>query len=67
MSRALTDDDVRVLILREVDRAGSQAALARQWDISAQYLGDVLSRKRGVSESIGQRLGLRRETRWRRQ
>lgn len=46
---------------QEVTRAGSQKALADEWEISKQYITDILKGRRSVSEAVALKMGLRRE------
>ena len=47
-------------VRREVERAGSMRALAREWGVSPPYLSDVLNRRRTPGPSVLVPLGLRR-------
>lgn len=51
----MTEDDVIELLKREVAKAGSRAAWARQHGFSRAYVSDLLTGKSGKTE-IGPRL-----------
>lgn len=53
-----------VLLRREVERAGSQNALAKEFGIGAAYLSDVLNGRREAGPAILAGLGLKREVRY---
>ena len=54
-------DDVVRLLHRMVDRAGSRAALAKEFGVSPAYIGDVLLGKGDPGPAILKVLGLRRQ------
>ncbi len=54
------DIDARAKLVAAIKQAGGQRALAREWGVSQQYLCDVVNGRRPISESILDRLGLRR-------
>lgn len=61
----MTRADIVARIRREVDGAGSQAALARRWGLSPGYLHDVLAGRTAPGPRILERLGLRLEVAYR--
>ena len=44
-------------LMRAVEKAGSQTALAREWGVSLQYLNDVIRGNRNISDRILDNLG----------
>lgn len=56
-----TEDDLLAMLLDRVERAGSQAELARQMGVPRQYLHQVIRGGRKPSKRVLQALGLRRE------
>jgi DNA-binding transcriptional regulator YdaS (Cro superfamily) len=56
----MTADQVRELLHRKVKEFGSQAALAKQLNISAPYLHDVLKGAREPAGAVCDALGLER-------
>lgn len=56
----MTEDDVRALLLRETERAGSQRAWAARHGVSAPYVHDVIRGKRAPGRKMLAILGLRR-------
>lgn len=57
--RYLTKEDVIVLLRREIERMGSQRALARELDVSVQYISGILSGRNEPGPRVADRLGLR--------
>lgn len=62
----LTSDDVRALILKACDKAGSRQAWATQIKVSPTFLGDVIHGRREPSPSILRPLGLEKVVLYRR-
>jgi len=60
MRRHLTLSDVIALLAAACEECGSQKAFADAHDISAQYVSDVMKRKREPGEAILKALGLRK-------
>jgi transcriptional regulator with XRE-family HTH domain len=56
----MTRDKLVELLQRKVQRAGTQAALAKELGITAAYLGDVLNGKRKPGPTLLDALGYRR-------
>lgn len=56
----ITRDDLAVRIRAAVKAAGSQRALARQWEISPSYLTDLLRGLREPGPKILEVLGVER-------
>jgi hypothetical protein len=61
----MTADDVRNLLRRACEQAGTAAAWAKNHDLSAAYVSDTLSRKREPGPAILRALGLTSETQYR--
>lgn len=61
MTDRLDTHQFRQLIRRRAHAAGSQEALAKSLDVSAQYLSDVLRSKREPSAALAGKLGFRRD------
>ena len=57
----MTRDEVINLLHRMMERAGSRAALAKEFGVSPAYIGDVLLGKRDPGPAILNVLGLRRQ------
>ena len=53
----MTRDELIELLQRKVQRAGTQAALAKELGITAAYLGDVLNGKRKPGPTLLNALG----------
>lgn len=49
---------IKKRVRAEVARAGSMAALAREWGVSSAHIHDILSGKRGPGPAILEPLGL---------
>ena len=58
----MTEDDVRKLLRKACDTAGSQQAWANANNVSAPYVSDVLCQRREPGPAILSALGLRAET-----
>jgi hypothetical protein len=58
--KALTADDVRALLGKEVTRKGSQQAWAEWAGVSGAYVHDVMHGRREPGESILKALGLKK-------
>jgi len=58
MAKTLTVEDVRNLLKTEVDRHGSQTAVARRFGCSPAYISDVLAGRREPGGLILDALGL---------
>ena len=56
----MTRDELIELLQRKVQRAGTQAALAKELGITAAYLGDVLNGKRKPGPTLLNAIGFRR-------
>jgi transcriptional regulator with XRE-family HTH domain len=56
----MTRGELVELLQRKVQRAGTQAALAKELGITAAYLGDVLHGKREPGPKLLNALGFRR-------
>lgn len=56
-----------LLLQRGVRKAGSQTAYAAQLGISPSYLNDLLKERRALSDRLLKRLGLVRETRYKKE
>lgn len=54
----MTESEVRVRVEREVERAGSLRALAREWGVGPSYLSDFLNNRRGPGPKVLGPLGL---------
>jgi len=63
----ITHDEMKTKILAVVKSAGSQYAAAKQLDISAAYLSDILAGKRAISDSLARKLGFRRSLMYRKE
>jgi hypothetical protein len=48
----MTEDDVRGLLRKATEDAGSRRAWALAHDLSAQYVGDVIDGKRSIGPAI---------------
>lgn len=48
------------MLRRAIKEAGTQARLAEQWGVSQAYISDMLNKRRGFSDAVLARLGLRR-------
>lgn len=62
----MTADDVRKMLRKACDAAGSQKAWAEQAGVTPQYVQDVLSARREPAERICAALGVERVTTYRR-
>lgn len=60
--KPLSRDGVKDLLEREVDRLGSQKALAFKMEVSQQYLSDVLLGRRPIGPAILNYFALRPHT-----
>lgn len=60
MSRWLTPDALRAVLVAEVRRMGEQQIAAKQWGISPQYLSDVLKSRREPGAKLLKALGYQR-------
>lgn len=58
----LTHAELLRRLQKEIDRAGSQAAAARMWEISPQLLAFVISGERNIGPKLLKALKLRRVT-----
>lgn len=61
-SKELTADDVRALLRKACDAAGSQLNWGRQNNFSAPFISDILQGRRDPSESLCAALGIERLT-----
>ena len=52
--------DVIQELQKRVERAGSQKQAAEELGISPQYLNDLLQERRGASDNVLEKLGLKR-------
>jgi hypothetical protein len=57
---AMTEDDLRQILCKEVCMAGSIANWAREKGISPSYVRDVMKARRAPGDRITEKLGLRR-------
>jgi hypothetical protein len=57
-------EDVYHLIEKARDEAGGGSALARAWNITPQYVTDLLHRRRTPGEAVLKHLGLRQVVRY---
>jgi hypothetical protein len=62
---SMTADDVRNLLRRAVQEAGTASAWAEANDLSAAYVSDTLSKKREPGPAILKALGLTSEMQYR--
>lgn len=62
----MNEDDVRALLRRMCDSAGSQKAFAESAGMTQSYVGDVLASRRGPGEKLLAALGLERVVSYRR-
>jgi len=60
MAELMTEDQVYEVLVKTVVLLGSQKEAANHWGVSAQYLNDILYRRRAPSKRILQALGLKR-------
>lgn len=56
----MTEADVRKLVGREIERAGSRRALAMEWGVSSALISDVMNGRRGPGPAILKHFKLRR-------
>lgn len=63
---AMDADDVLELVSIEIKNDGSQAAFAKRIGFSPQYINDVLQRRRALSESFLEAIGLEKIIAYRR-
>ena len=56
----ITEREVRVKIIRLVEKHGSARKLAASWGVSPTYLSDVLNERRLPGPKILEKLGLER-------
>jgi hypothetical protein len=54
----LTEQDIRDRLRAAIKQAGSQAAFARQHNISLQYINDVMNGRRDMGQKILDALGI---------
>ncbi len=59
--RLMTVDDVIALLSREVEKAGSQRALARRMGVSVQYISKVINKRAPPSSAVLDLLGVRED------
>jgi transcriptional regulator with XRE-family HTH domain len=57
---AVTLEEVIEMIKERLIKAGSQEALAKEFGVSQQYIGDLLRRKRTPGETVLNALGLQK-------
>lgn len=62
----MTADQVRGLMRKRIDKAGSAKAWADEIKVSPSYISDVLTDKREPGESILKALGVERQVIYRR-
>jgi len=62
----LTEAGFMAELIKAVDAAGSQRALARKLRFSAAYVGDVIAERRKVSWEFAWRLGFEQQTTYQR-
>lgn len=60
MSRTITHEKAMEILKEKVKEAGSQLQLAKQLDISPQFLNDIFLGRRSISDNLAQKLGYRR-------
>jgi len=60
MKKQLTHDELIALLRRRIKEAGQQKLFAEANGISAQYVSDVLRKRREPGEAILEALGLRK-------
>jgi hypothetical protein len=60
MTKTLSADDVRELLRREVEKAGSMRAWGREHGLSGEWVSKVLSGRCIPSDAITKHLGLKR-------
>lgn len=65
MDQWLTEDQIHVRLAQAIQNAGSAQALAQQWNISSQFLGDVRHRRRNLTNAILDRLGIEKVVKYR--
>ena len=65
MTRTLTAEDVRLLLRKRCEEAGSQAMFAVQNGLSRHFLNDVLKGRQSPSEHMADILGLEKFSGWR--
>lgn len=58
--QAMNHHELIQAIAAECRRRGSQKALAQAWDISEQYLSDILNERREPGDLVLQKMGLRK-------
>lgn len=58
------NDVVLGAILFEIRKIGSQKAAAKKWGISPQYLQDVLSGRRPITEKLAAKVGWKLVKTW---
>jgi DNA-binding transcriptional regulator YdaS (Cro superfamily) len=58
----VTTDEVREMLRKACDRAGTARAWADQAGVSGAYVSDVLNGRREPGEAICKALGIERET-----
>jgi predicted amino acid racemase len=56
----LTERDIKDRLRAAILKAGSQAAFARQHNISLQYINDVMNGRRDIGQKILDALGIER-------
>jgi hypothetical protein len=61
----MTADDVRNLLRRACEQAGTAAAWAAKHDLSAAYVSDAMNGRRDPGPAICKALGLTSETNYR--
>lgn len=61
----LDEGQVYIRLEQAVMMAGTAAKLAERWGISEQFLGDVRRRRRNLTITILDRLGIERITKYR--
>lgn len=53
----MTEEDMYKLIDRQIDLAGGQAAFARNFGLSPQYVNDLVQRRRHPGGKVAEALG----------
>jgi DNA-binding transcriptional regulator YdaS (Cro superfamily) len=56
----LAPNDIRAVLIAAVKKQGTAKAVATQLGISAQYLSDIITGHREVSDPVARKLGYRR-------
>lgn len=54
----MTESDVKKLIAKEIARAGTMTALAREWGVSVVTISDIMAGRRGPGPKVLRNLGM---------